>query len=176
MSQSKVPMVALMLAMASTAWASTEADARRTLKVEAALLDHLGADGLDIDVVASGGDVKLLGTVPSQDAMDLAWTIARSVAGVDGVRNGVRVVDAAGSATAGDASARVENAILANRVRLTLVEEMGVDGVGISAKAANGTVTLEFGPELTPARRQAALELAKAVSGVVKVASVEKAR
>ena len=177
MKHGKAIVFGLMLATVGIAVAGTEDDARRTLKVKLALLDHLGADGLDIGVVATGGDVQLEGTVPSRDAQDLAWTIARSVAGVDGVRNGVRVVDRAAAAAAAGApnsraDAEVADAMLGYQVRISLIDKLGSEGMDISTRATNGNVSLAFRPGLASARRQDALETVKSVDGVASVTSM----
>lgn len=172
-------LIGLMLgAAAVAATAPTEKEARTTLKVKLALLDHLGSDGLRVDVETTGGDVLLRGTVNKRETMELANTVARSVSGVDGVRNDIEVgtptTSSKAGAAVGEAEAEVKDAVLSSKVRLALVDRMGGDGFRIGTEVASGAVTLELPSGLTPARRQEAMDTAKGVSGVERVLSVDK--
>lgn len=170
----------LMLGWASVAAAApTEKEARTMLKVKLALLDHLGADALPVDVEMTGGGVRLTGTVTRRETMELAYTVARSVSGVEGVWNDLQVASTSkGSskvgAAVGEAEAEVKDAVLSSKVRLALVDKMGGDGLKIGTEVASGAVTLELPSGLTAERRQQALDTAKGVAGVARVLSVDK--
>ena len=49
------------------------------------------------------------------------------------------------------------------------------DGFKLGTEAANGVVTLRFGPDFTAARRAVAAEAIKYVTGVTRVLAVHKA-
>jgi hypothetical protein len=51
---------------------------------------------------------------------------------------------------------------------------MGSDGFRVGTEAASGAVTLEFGSELSGARRQEAVRIVEGVDGVHKVVAVNK--
>jgi osmotically-inducible protein OsmY len=160
--------------------ADNQADWTTTLNVKLALLNQLGTDSLHVDVDSSTGALTLKGTVAKRETRELAETIAKSVAGVTSVQNDILLEaseenpDKAGVA-AGEAEAEVKDAVLATRVRLMLVKRMGADGFKIGTEAANGVVTLRFGQDFTPARREKATKAVKNVIGVTKVLAVHKA-
>lgn len=119
----------------------------------------------------------LEGSVPDKDAMDLAWTVARTVSGVDGVRSRVRLVDATAepnSAVAKQVEAKIRDAVLSCRIRLALIDEWGSAAIGIGADVTNGAVTLEFGPDTNLPRRQDVVDAVKGMDGVASVKSVGK--
>ncbi|QBR01654.1 BON domain-containing protein [Paraburkholderia pallida] len=60
---------------------------RKTVMRQLSRTRGLVADG--INVTAAGGVVTLLGTVPDTDQIDLAADVARDIAGVQAVRNGL---------------------------------------------------------------------------------------
>lgn len=180
MNLAKMMVIGVMLAAAGIARASgTEAEARTTLNVKLALLDKLGADSLHVDVETNGTNVVLKGTVNRRETMELAETIAKSVSGVHGIDNDIRVQatqdnPSRAGASLGEADAEVKDGILSSKVRLALIDKMGTDGFRIGSDVANGVVTLQFDRDLTPWRRQEAMEAVKAVSGVSRVMSVDK--
>lgn len=173
MTSMRLVILALAMVAGGLAQAAPENDVRRVLKVKLALLDHLGTEGMRVEVESNSGDVILSGAVGESDTMRRAVTVAKSVSGVEGVRNRLRIEPAsdAGAAKGAAAEAALQDAILASTVRLMLIESMGADGSKIGARAANGDVTLEFVPELSQARRQEAIAAAKGVVGVAKVSS-----
>ena len=140
---------------------------------------ELGADSLHVDVEANAGALTLSGTVAKRETRELAETVAKSVAGVNSVENDILLEasvanpDKVGVA-AGEAEAEVKDAILATRVRLALVDNLGSNGFRIGTEVASGVVTLEFERDFAAALRQEASQVAGHVEGVKKVVAVEK--
>jgi hyperosmotically inducible protein len=150
-----------------------------TLNVKLALLNKLGNDSLRIDVETDSGAVTLRGTVNKRETLELAETVAESVSGVKTVDNDLSLKaneqnPSTASVAAGEAEAEVKDAVLETKIRLALVDKMGTDGFRIGTEAASGVVTLEFGNELSAARRQEAKRIVEGVGGVHKVVSVDK--
>ena len=176
----KIALVGVLLVGGSAAQAAdTQADWTVTLNVKLALLEKLGTDSLHMEVETNLGDVTLKGTVVKRETLELAQSVAKSVAGVKSVKNSLELkanVDnpSATSVAAGETEAEVKDAMLATKVRLALVEKMGTDGFNITTAAANGVVTLEFDKAITNARRTEAAKVVKSVDGVVKVISLDR--
>jgi osmotically-inducible protein OsmY len=171
-------LVTALLTVPTVAAADTASDATTTLKVKLALLTKLGADSLKIDVDTTDGAVRLGGEVGKRETAELAKTVAASVEGVTAVDNDL-VVETPASAgavarAAAETEAEVKDGILESKVRLALIDQLGSDGFRIGTEAANGVVTLEFGPELGSDRRALAVKAVEGVEGVAKVVSVEK--
>jgi hyperosmotically inducible periplasmic protein len=150
-----------------------------TLNVKLALLNKLGNDSLRIDVETDSGAVTLRGTVNKRETLELAETVAESVSGVKTVDNDLSLKaneqnPSTASVAAGEAEAEVKDAVLETKIRLALVDKMGTDGFRIGTEAASGVVTLEFGNDLSAARRQEAKRIVEGVGGVHKVVSVDK--
>jgi osmotically-inducible protein OsmY len=176
----KLALAAIVL-LASTAVqaAENQADWTTTLKVKLELLNKLGTDSLHVDVASLNGTVTLKGTVTKRETKELAVTIAKSVAGVKKVDNGIllKATEANHSKTGavvGEAEAELKDAVLATKLRLALVEKMGTDGFKVGTEVANGVVTLQFDKDFKTASRDQAMALAKGVDGVSKVVSVDK--
>ncbi len=150
-----------------------------TLNVKLALLNKLGNDSLRIDVDTLNGNVVLRGTVNKRETLELAETVTKSVSGVHDVKNNLHFKGneenpSTAAAVAGEAEAEVKDAVLETRIRIALVDKMGSDGFRVGTEAASGVVTLEFGNELSGARRQEAVRIVEGVDGVPKVVSVNK--
>jgi hyperosmotically inducible periplasmic protein len=156
----------------------TQADWTTTLKVKLALLDKLGTDSLDVDVDSRGGTVRLAGTVDERKTKDRAATLAMGVRGVKKVENAIRLESAVAKpipgAAVGATEAEVEDAVLATRLRLALIDQMGSDGFGIGTEAADGVVTLSFDHAANSDSRAQAVGIATGMAGVSKVLSVDK--
>ena len=170
---------ALMLATAPAARAAdTIADWSTTAKVKIELLTKLGVDALGIDVDTDAGQVQLSGTVDKRATKELAQEIAGSVSGVRGVDEELRLESADRNpdkldVAAREAKAEVADGILESKVRLALIDKLGSDGFRIGTEAADGVVTLEFGPKLDRGRRAEAEKAARSVPGVAKVISLD---
>ncbi|MEO8195109.1 MAG: BON domain-containing protein [Thermoanaerobaculia bacterium] len=176
----KIALIGAMLVGGSAAQAAdTQADWTVTLNVKLALLEKLGTDSLHMDVDTNAGDVTLKGTVVKRETLELAQSVANSVAGVKSVKNDLHVqanVDNPSSTAvaAGETEAEVKDSMLATKVRLALIGKMGMDGFNITTAAANGVVTLEFDKAINNARRTEAAKVVKSVDGVVKVISLDR--
>lgn len=171
-------LVTALVAVPTVAVADTASDATTTLKVKLALLTKLGADSLKIDVDTTDGAVRLGGEVGKRETAELAATVAKSVEGVGQVDNDLVVESPASTGVvaraAAETEAEVKDGILESKVRLALIDQLGSDGFRIGTEAANGVVTLEFGPELGSDRRALAVKAVESVEGVTKVLSVDK--
>ena len=158
---------------------SKQADWTTTLNVELALLDKLGADSLHVDVDSMAGTVTLTGTVDKRETLELAETVAESVAGVEHVENNLRLEAALANpsrvgATVNEADAEVKDAVLETKLRLALLDKMGRDGFRIGTEAASGVVTLSFERGFKAHTRRQAVAIATGMAGVSKVVSVDK--
>ena len=175
----KMALVGVVLIGGSAANAAdNQADWTTTLNVKLLLLNKLGTDSLKIDVDAVGGAVALTGTVAKRETVELAETVAKSVAGVKSVKNDLRLEanvanPSKASVAAGETEAELADTVLQTKVKLALVEQMGTDGFKINTDVASGVVSLAFEKDFTAARRQEAAKIAKGVEGVTKVVSVE---
>lgn len=160
--------------------ADNQADWTVTLNVKLVLLEKLGTDSLRVDVDTNAGDVTLKGTVVKRETLELAQVIAKSVTGVKSVKNDLHVEanvenPSQTAVAAGETEAELKDAMLSTKIRIALVNQMGSDGFRIGTTAANGVISLEFDKEFTHARRTEAVKVVKAVEGVTKVISVDKA-
>ena len=172
--------VALLTAVASAGASEAKADWATTLQVKLALLSKLGPDSLHIDVDTSDAQVSLAGTVGKRETAELASGIARSVEGVSGVENEIRVEAAAqgteskAASVATEAEAEVKDAILETKIRIAFLDQLGSDGFKIGTEAASGVVTLEFASDAPAELRHKAMAAARGVDGVAKVVSVDR--
>ena len=176
----KLALVGAMLVGGSSAQAAdNQADWTVTLNVKLALLEKLGTDSLHMDVETNAGDVVLKGTVVKRETLELAQSVAKSVAGVKSVKNSFELKanvenPSQTAVAAGETEAEVKDAMLATKVRLALVEKMGTDGFNTTTVAANGVVTLQFDKAISNARRAEAAKVVQSVDGVVKVISLDR--
>lgn len=176
--------VGMMLIVGGVAYAQHDdahekANWTTTLNVKLALLNKLGNDSLRIDVTTNAGNVNLTGTVNKRETLELAETVAKSVSGVKGVHNDLKLLaneqnPSTASVAAGEAEAEVKDAVLETKVRIALVDKMGSDGFKIGTEAASGVMTLEFDKDMSAGRRQEASRIVQGVDGVTKVISVNK--
>jgi osmotically-inducible protein OsmY len=171
-------LAAALAVVPAVAAADAASDATTTLKVKLALLTKLGADSLKIDVDTTDGAVRLGGEVGKRETAELARTIAASVEGVTEVDNDLVVETPASTGAvaraAAETEAEVKDGILESKVRLALIDRLGSDGFRIGTEAADGVVTLEFGPELGSDRRALAVKAVEGLEGVARVVTVEK--
>jgi len=156
------------------AWTTAQgqvADVLLLTRVRLALLEHLGSDGLRVQVEAKGGVVELSGTVEKRSSEELAEKVAQSVSGVREVRNRVRLSpDAQGAeppvARVVDKVEReVADAVLEGHVKTRLLEELGKVAFDIEVEATDGVVSLS-GTVLDGAREKLAVKIAKGTPGV----------
>lgn len=176
--------IGMMLIVGGVAYAEHNEDHEKanwtvTLNVKLALLNKLGNDSLRMDVTTNDGHVNLTGTVNKRETLELAETVAESVAGVKTVDNDLELRaneqnPSQASVAAGEAEAEVKDAVLETKVRIALVDKMGSDGFRVGTEAASGVLTLEFDKSMSAARRQEAKRIVEGVHGVTKVISVDK--
>ncbi len=177
----KLMLIGILLAATTTAAhaGSKQADWTTTLNVKLALLDKLGADSLHVEVDSMAGTVTLAGTVDKRETLELAETVAKSVAGVEHVDNNLHLEAALANpsrvgATVNEADAEVKDAVLETKLRLALIDKMGRDGFRIGTEAASGVVTLSFESGFKAHTRREAVAIATGMAGVSKVVSVDK--
>lgn len=144
---------------------STSGDALTTRKVKTALGLSKRLAGFDIDATANGGVVTLTGRVPSEDAKSLAGEIARDTSGVTEVRNEIAIEPGAQPSSE---SVHVEDLEIRVAILEAFAHSRELGGKNIDVKVDNRTVTLA-GTVETPAQRNGAEQIARAVDGVAGV-------
>jgi osmotically-inducible protein OsmY len=156
------------------AWSTVQAqvaDALLLTRVRIALLEHLGSDGLRVQIEARDGIVELSGKVDKRSSEELAEPVARSVSGVREVHS--RVTFSPDAKTSGPPEARavgkveseVADAMLEAKVKTKLLEELGKIAFDIEVEATDGVVSLS-GTVPDGARRDLALKITKGTTGV----------
>lgn len=158
-----VGIVAAMTFATSTALADAP-DPWITTKVKVSLLTAEGVNPMDVNVDTLDGRVTLQGQVPTAAEQAKAEQVARGVDGVRDVRNLIQVVPASAKehVAASDDDVRT-------RVQTALDEDPALQGVEVSS-VDDGVVVLGGEAETLSAHKDA-LEAARAVSGVRRVAS-----
>jgi osmotically-inducible protein OsmY len=157
--------VVLGAALAAPAWAATP-DAWITTKIKLALLTTAGVSGTAIKVDTVGSRVTLYGKVHSAAEKAKAETIARNVAGVQGVRNLLQVV-----APQNEKAMQVSDDELKQRVEQALQADPSLKSSNIAVQSVNQGVVLLSGTAKTLSAHLRAVEVAAAVPGVRRVAS-----
>ena len=163
--------LAAALAIASAAWASPSSaadapDVWITTKVKMALLMAEDVSATAVRVDTTDGKVTLHGTVSSADEKARAERAARGVEGVDEVRNLLQVVE-----KSRQESAAVADEALSAEVEKRLDADPALRDSKIGVKSANRGVVLLDGDARTLSAHLHALEVARAVPGVKRVAS-----
>jgi hyperosmotically inducible periplasmic protein len=144
---------------------SSSGDAATTRKVKTAVGLSKRLAGFDIDVNTNNGSVTLSGRVPSEDAKSLAGEIARDTPGVTDVKNEIAVEPGAQPSSE---SVHVEDLEIRVAILEALSHSRELGGKSIDVKVDNRTVTLSGAVE-TPAQRNGAEQIARAVDGVAGV-------
>lgn len=144
---------------------SSSGDAATTRKVKTALGLSKRLAGFDIDVSTNNGNVSLSGRVPSEDAKSLAGEIARDTSGVTEVKNDITIEPGAQPSSE---SVHVEDLEIRVAILEALSHSRELGGKSIEVKVDNRTVTLS-GTVETPAQRNGAEQIARAVDGVAGV-------
>jgi hyperosmotically inducible periplasmic protein len=141
---------------------STSGDETTNRKVKTALGLSKRLAGFDIDVNTNNGVVTLTGRVPSEDAKSLAGEIARDTPGVTDVKNDISVEPGAQPSSE---SVHVEDLEIRVAILEALSHSRELGGKSIDVKVDNRSVTLA-GTVETPAQRNGAEQIARAVDGV----------
>ena len=144
---------------------SSSGDAATTRKVKTELGLSKRLAGFDIGVTTSDGVVTLTGRVPSEDAKSLAGEIARDTVGVSDVKNEITVEPGAQPSSE---SVHVEDLEIRVAILEALAHSRELGGKNIDVKVENRAVTLS-GTVETPAQRNGAEQIARAVDGVASV-------
>lgn len=142
-------------------------------KLETALIlsEHLNPFTIDIEV--KGDTAYLTGEVDTEIAKDHATFVAKSVQGIDDVKNGIKVTKDAQRAKAQAANERsfkqtIEDSAITARVKTDLLTNSAVKGLKINVDTLKGVVTLS-GEVETDSKRELAGYIAKENNNVVKV-------
>ena len=144
---------------------SSSGDPSTTRKVKTALGLSKRLAGFDIGVSTSNGVVTLTGQLPSEDIKSLAGEIARDTAGVKDDKNEIAVDPAAQPSSE---SVHVEDLEIRVAILEALAHSRELGGKNIDLKVENRSVTLSGSVE-TPAQRNGAEQVARAVDGVAGV-------
>jgi osmotically-inducible protein OsmY len=144
---------------------SSSGDAGTTRKVKTALGLSKRLAGFDIGVGTSEGVVTLTGQVPSENAKSLAGEIARDTPGVSDVKNEIAVEPGAQPSSE---SVHVEDLEIRVAILEAFAHSRELGGKNIDVKVDNRAVTLSGSVE-TPAQRNGAEQIARAVDGVASV-------
>lgn len=108
-----------------------------TTRVRSALLGDPDVKSFDIKVETRKGVVQLSGFVGSQDRIDQAIALVRTVEGVKGVENGMSLRN--DKATVGNA---VDDSVITTRVKSALFSDPGVKSFDIAVVTRKGEVQL----------------------------------
>jgi len=138
-------------------------------KVKVALLEHLKAEALQVEVEASGRRVILTGKVRQRSSVMVAEEVARSVAGVGEVKNLLHWESSSEDrSVVNELEQRVLDQLLEARVKGRLLENLGRVAFSIEVEASSGVVALS-GTVPRPEQRKLAREVAEATPGVRQV-------
>jgi hyperosmotically inducible periplasmic protein len=159
------------LALATAGWAipasaADSPDAWITTKVKMALLVAEDVSATAVRVDTTDGRVTLYGTVSSADEKARAERAAQGVTGVEEVRDLLQVVE-----KPRQEAAAVADEALSAAVEKKLAADPGLHDSKIRVKSANRGVVLLKGEARTLSAHLRALEVARAVPGVKRVAS-----
>lgn len=145
-------------------------------RLETALLfnEHLSA--FDIATKVEGGVVRLEGTVQSEVERDLAGEIAKSIGGVTGVENELKVDPSrARAARDSDASREAQgfrqavvDATLTARIKSKLIADGNVSGLSVDVDSSKGRVTLS-GTVNSEAEKELVASIARNTEGTASV-------
>ena len=139
-------------------------DSAITAKVKTALVGDPVTQARQIDVETYRGVVQLGGFVDSSEAKARAAELARSVEGVQEVRNDLRVGDADQS-TLGN---KVDDGLITTQVKAKLIADTRTDAYKINVETQGGVVQLTGFVDSQDAKEQAG-EVARTVDGVKSV-------
>lgn len=162
--------------VAGTAGAVSSATDRRTLgtqiddnniEIKAAIAlkeDETLAKFSNISVVSLNGNVLLLGQTPTTEMRDIAYAKVKPIVGIKKIHNQIRIGNITGMST------KTHDTWLTSKVKTKLLTTEHVSSNDIKVITENGEVFLMG--LVTEAEANTAVEIARNVSGVVKVIKV----
>ena len=133
-------------------------DAAITARIKTELIGEKNVKARNIDVDTVAGVVVLSGYVDSQQEVNRAGLVAKSVSGVVRVKNELRV----GSRTLGRG---IDDKVLVARIKTRLVEEPGVRALNIDVDVYSGTASVT-GVVASREQKEKVLGLVRSVEGV----------
>ena len=164
------PTLALLAAILWAAPAGAAvSDAWITARSKLALFDAEAVSATDVNVDTVDGVVTLHGKVPSADAKVAAESAVRKVEGVKEVRNALQVV-----APAHEPAVAVSDDEVKKRVEKALADDEGLAGSDIDVASVDAGVVVLSGTADTLSDHVRAVEAARAVPGVKRVATEVK--
>jgi hyperosmotically inducible protein len=161
--------IALCSWLTASALAADRPDSWITAKTKLALMTTEGVDTWDLNVDTVNGEVTLHGKVASDAAKQKAETVAQGIEGAKSVKNLLQVVPKPQRDMVED-----NDSIVNDRVKKAFDADPVVDGSGISVASVNKGVVLLSGTAKSLDAHVKAVELARQVPGVRRVASEVK--
>lgn len=165
-------------AVAERGYGDVVRDATITASVKSRLLWSRHAEGLSTNVEVDSGRVTLLGTATSEEAREVAGSLASSTEGVESVDNRIVVDETAetiaetATGAAADLRQSFSDTWITTRVKSSLMYSRSIRGSAISVSTQDGVVTLSGNVE-TDAERALAIEIAGNIRGVSGVEAEE---
>lgn len=136
-------------------------------KIRMALFKSLkGADALRVEVTVRGTTAMLSGEVEDRASEKVAAEAAKAVEGITAVKS--EITHNPKAANQENLETRLKDGMLANQVRLRLLEDLGATTVDIHVTATDGVVTLR-GTTPNAAARERAVEKIKDMPEVKRV-------
>jgi len=133
----KAPEAAPVAPQSSTTAGTQVDDAVITASVKSALLADSAIKSFDLQVETRKGTVQLSGFVDSQDQIDQAIAVTRSVTGVTEVENGVTL-----QGTPSTMGTKIDDATVTGRVKTALLADPDIKSFDISVLTFKGEVQL----------------------------------
>jgi hyperosmotically inducible protein len=156
-------------------------ETRLALVVRLALLEHFKTDALHIGISVTGTKVTLTGRVHHHSTQELAAEVARSVKGVSDVDDELELVPAESSPSSAvkremaKAGREIDDAALESRVKLRLIDSIGLKAFDVEVEASNAVVSLR-GTLPDNDFRHIALRVARDTTGVKRVIDLIRVR
>jgi hyperosmotically inducible protein len=160
---------------------STLRTARIEVALRLALLEHFGLDGGRVGIDVHGDTVTLSGVVKEKPTQELSEEVALAVDGVKQVDNDITLATAESGSEEPAAKAvdkaekEVGDAVLESRVKLNLLDKIGLQAMKLEIEASGGVVSLR-GTVASGEHRDIALRTARRTKGVKKVIDLIKVR
>lgn len=155
-------------------YAQTVSDAEINAAIKSKLIWSKHADGMDLTVTTSNGNVVLAGNVATQQMKQLSEELARDTNGVRSVDNKLVVSDKTiaghkyGTVYQDEESTMMSDTWITTKVKSSLLYSRNVSGFDIGVNTDKGVVTLD-GRVNSGAEKALAVELAEHVRGVKSV-------